>query len=50
MISTIVGSAQQAHAARPDAEELAARLGNDEGFALSLLYSADLNGSLDTCG
>ena len=50
MISTIVGSAQQAHAAPPDAEEFAARLGNDGGFVFSLLYSGDLNGSLDTCG
>lgn len=26
------------------------RLGEDDGFALAVLYGADINGSLETCG
>ena len=30
--------------------QLAERLGKDDGFALSVLYSGDMHGSLETCG
>ena len=26
------------------------RLGDDDGFALAILYGADIHGSLETCG
>lgn len=48
MISTIPVDAQPA--AEPDSGAMAERLGNDDGFALSIQYSGDLNGSLETCG
>ena len=32
------------------AERLAERLGADDGYALAIHYSADLHGSLETCG
>jgi hypothetical protein len=37
---------------RPDLSNarLAERLGSDDGFALAVMYGADLHGSLETCG
>jgi hypothetical protein len=47
--STNVGQAQQTAADGGD-KALAARLGADDGYALAIHYSADIHGSLETCG
>ncbi len=48
MISTNPVGAQPA--TDPDSGPMDARLGKDDGFAVSLHYSGDLHGSLETCG
>jgi hypothetical protein len=50
IISIFPGHAQLAGDDGPAAQALAERLGKDDGFALSVLYSGDLHGSLETCG
>ena len=50
MISIFPGHAQLAGDGDATAQALADRLGKDDGYALSVLYSGDLHGSLDTCG
>ena len=50
IISTIAGGAQPAVAGGPHEGDVAERLGTDDGFVLSILYSGDLHGSLETCG
>lgn len=53
-ISTFPALAQQGAApgpqAQPAAPNVAERLGKDDGYALSVLYSGDMHGSLETCG
>ena len=50
IISTIVGATQPALAGGPHEGDVSERLGKDDGFVLSILYSGDLHGSLETCG
>jgi hypothetical protein len=53
-ISTFPAAAQQTGAAGTNgaaaAPAVAERLGKDDGYALSVLYSGDMHGSLETCG
>lgn len=37
---------------KPDLSDprLAERLGQDDGFALAVIYGSDIHGSLETCG
>jgi hypothetical protein len=42
--------AQQRPAAAPAQQQIAERLGKDDGYALAIHYSGDLHGSLETCG
>lgn len=56
-ISTFPALAQQtapaaaaAPAAKPAGPSVDERLGKDDGYALSVLYSGDMQGSLETCG
>lgn len=34
----------------PDDPKLKERLGEDDGYALAIMYGADIHGSLETCG
>lgn len=50
MISIFPSQAQLAGGDGPMPKSLLEKLGADDGFALSIQYSGDLHGSLDTCG
>ena len=50
LISTFPGSTQLADGSANAAGALAERLGPDDGYALAIHFSGDLQGSLDTCG
>ena len=50
IISIFPAHAQLAGDGDAAAQALAERLGKDDGYALSILYSGDLHGSLETCG
>jgi hypothetical protein len=50
LFSTLTAGAQQSLSEATRARLLAERLGKDDGFALTILASADLVGSLEMCG
>jgi hypothetical protein len=49
IFSTFAGQAQQASTDGGNTL-LAERLGKDDGYAAAIHYSADIHGSLETCG